>query len=398
MQTITNKTTWRFSEKVNHIPKSFIREILKITAQPDVISFAGGLPNPSSFPVDAIKQAAVKVLEKDGENVLQYAPSDGYLPLRKYIAGRYQNKGIQISEDEILITNGSQQGLDLLGKIFIDAGDSVLVERPSYLGAIQAFSAYQPNYHSIELLDDGVDTEHLKMLLEKENPKFFYSIPNFQNPTGLSYSIDKRKIVADLIDRSNSVLIEDDPYGEIKFTQRDNSPIKKFLGSKGILLGSFSKIISPGMRLGWVAADRTIIEKLLVAKQACDLHSNFLSQRIIYQFLMNNDVEKHIQSIIQLYKIQKDHMIECIKTYLPGGVRHTNPDGGMFIWLTLPEHISAYHLLDLTSKQKLVFVPGEVFYTDKKYSNTLRLNYTNSNREEIEKGIEIIGKSLRELI
>jgi 2-aminoadipate transaminase len=397
MQTTTNNTQWRFSEKVNHIPKSFIREILKITAQPDVISFAGGLPNPSSFPVDAIKHATIKVLENDGENVLQYAPSEGYLPLRTYIAERYQRKGIQISADEILITNGSQQGLDLLGKIFIDPGDSILVERPSYLGAIQAFSAYQPNFHSIELLDDGVDTDNLRTLLEKENPKFFYSIPNFQNPTGLSYSIDKRKIVADLINRSNALLIEDDPYGEIKFTQRDNSPIKKILGDRGILLGSFSKIISPGMRLGWIAADTSIIEKLLVAKQASDLHSNFLSQRIIYQYVMDNDVENHIQSIIQLYKIQKDHMIECIKTYLPTGVRYTNPDGGMFVWLTLPEHISAYQLLDLTTKQKLVFVPGEVFYTDKKSSNTLRLNYTNSNREEIAKGIEIIGKSLREL-
>jgi 2-aminoadipate transaminase len=398
MQTITNQMTWRFSEKVNHIPKSFIREILKITAQPDVISFAGGLPNPSSFPVDSIRQAANKVLAQDGENVLQYAPSEGYMPLRKYIADRYQKKGIQIMADEILITNGSQQGLDLLGKIFIDPGDSILVERPSYLGAIQAFSAYQPNFHSVELLNDGVDTDELSTLLEKVNPKFFYSIPNFQNPTGLSYSADKRKTVAGLINRSNTLLIEDDPYGEIKFTQNDNSPIKKFVGSKGILLGSFSKIISPGMRLGWVAADKAIIEKLLVAKQACDLHSNFLSQRIIYQYLLDNDVEKHIQSIIQLYKIQKDHMIECIKTYLPKDVRHTNPDGGMFVWLTLPEHVSAYQLLDMTTLQKLVFVPGEVFYTDKKFSNTLRLNYTNSNRDEIEKGIKIISKCLKELI
>jgi 2-aminoadipate transaminase len=398
MQTMTTKQPWRFSERVSHIPKSFIREILKITAQPDVISFAGGLPNPSSFPVEAIKQSAIKILDTDGKNVLQYAPSEGYLPLREYIADRYTKRGMHISVDQILITNGSQQGLDLIGKIFIDEGDNILVERPSYLGAIQAFSAYRPEFHSITLSEDGVDTEELSCAIKKHNPKFFYAIPNFQNPTGLSYSSHKRIMVSDLINDSDTILVEDDPYGEIKFTSKENQPIKKYLGDNGILLGSFSKIISPGMRLGWIVAAPAIVEKLLVAKQAADLHSNFLSQRIIYQYLMDYDIDKHINTIIDLYQTQKDHMIYCMKKYLSKEIKFTNPDGGMFIWMTLPENLSAYTLLELAAKERFVFVPGDVFYTDTKCSNTLRLNYSNSNFEEIEKGIAILGKILKTLL
>ena len=396
MQTAT-ENLWRFSESVNHIPRSFIREILKVTAQPDVISFAGGLPNPASFPIEAIKQATIKVLDTDGQNVLQYAPSEGYLPLRKYIADRYAQKGMQITPDEILITNGSQQGLDLIGKIFIDQGDQIILERPSYLGAIQAFSAYRPDFSTVNLVEDGVDTNELERALLK-SPKLFYAIPNFQNPTGLSYSDHKRKRVADLINNSRTLLVEDDPYGDIKFTPKEYLPIKKFIGHKGILLGSFSKIISPGMRMGWIVADPAIIEKLLVAKQAADLHSNFLSQRIIYQYLTDNSMDNHISCIINLYKSQKDHMICMMESHFPEEITYTNPEGGMFIWVTLPSYIPAQQLLDLAAKERLVFVPGNVFYLDNRTTNTLRINYSNSNPTEIEKGISIMGNILNQLI
>jgi 2-aminoadipate transaminase len=396
--TIITNQSWRFSERVQHIPKSFIREILKITAQPDVISFAGGLPNPASFPVEAIKQSTIKVLDADGRSVMQYAPSEGYLPLRKWIAKRYAKKGMNIKVDEILITNGSQQGLDLTSKIFINERDNILVEQPSYLGAIQAFSAYRPQFISVPLLKDGVDTDELKRLIKKTNAKFFYAIPNFQNPTGLSYSNDKKRIVADIINDSDTLLLEDDPYGEIKFNEIENHPIKKRIGEKGILLGSFSKIISPGMRLGWIVAAPEIIEKLLVVKQAADLHSNFLSQRVIYQYIQDYNIDDHIETIIDIYKAQKEHMIACLKTYMPAEVKYTNPDGGMFIWMTLPPNISAYTFLELATKQKVVFVPGEVFYTDTKFTNTLRLNYSNSNFEEIERGISILGRILKTLV
>jgi len=388
---------WQFSERVSHIPKSFLREILKVTAQPNVISFAGGLPNPSSFPIDAIKQAAVNVLERDGARALQYAPSEGYLPLREWIASRYKKKGMDVSANEILITNGSQQGLDLIAKIFINKGDTIVMERPSYLGAIQAFSAYQPTFASVDLLDDGIDTEALSAVL-KSGPKLFYAIPNFQNPTGISYSALKRKETAARITQSSTLLVEDDPYGDISFTDEDYSPVKKDIGQMAVLLGSFSKVISPGMRMGWIVAHPQIIEKLLIAKQASDLHSNFLSQRIIHQYLTDNDFEQHIWKIRSLYKRQKDHMVSMMKRYLPEEIKFVNPDGGMFLWITLPSYISSQHLLDLAVRQDLVFVPGSVFYLDAKTNNTLRLNYSNSNFDEIEKGIRILGELLNMLI
>jgi 2-aminoadipate transaminase len=397
MQTSTN-TSYRFSNRIGNIPKSFIREILKVTAQPDVISFAGGLPNPASFPVEAIKQATSKVLSNDGANVLQYAPSEGYMPLRQYIADRYAGKGMQVSAHEILITNGSQQGLDLIGKVFINEGDNVILEKPSYLGAIQSFSAYQPNFLTTSLLDDGVDSLELDNLLKNKDAKLFYAIPNFQNPTGISYSETKRKQVAESILQSQTLLVEDDPYGDIKFTDKEYAPIKKYIKDRGILLGSFSKIISPGMRMGWIVAAPEIIDKLLLAKQAADLHSNYFTQRVIYQFLMDNNLDDHITKIIGLYKTQKEYMINCMKQHFPDEVRFTNPEGGMFIWVTLPSSISSYILLDHAAKEKLAFVPGKVFYLDDTINNTLRINYSNSNFDEIEKGVKILGKIIRNLL
>lgn len=396
-QSTSSPPLLQFSERVSHIPKSFLREILKVTAQPDIISFAGGLPNPSSFPIDAIKQAAVKVLENDGSRALQYAPSEGYLPLREWIASRYQKKGVNVSVDEILITNGSQQGLDLIAKIFIDKGDTIVMERPTYLGAIQAFSAYQPNFVSVDLLDDGVETGALSSALQS-NPKLFYAIPNFQNPTGISYSRNTREEVAAYINQSSTLLVEDDPYGDISFNDGDYSPIKKYVGHNGILLGSFSKVISPGMRMGWIVAHPQIIEKLLIAKQAADLHSNFLSQRIIYQYLLDNDFEQHVRKICMLYRNQKNHMVAMMERYLPEEIKFVNPNGGMFLWITLPSHISSQYLLDLAIRQNLVFVPGSVFYLDTKTNSTLRVNYSNSNFEDIEKGIRILGTLLIDLI
>lgn len=397
MITTTNPTC-RFSERVNHIPKSFLREILKITKEPDIISFAGGLPNPKSFPVEALKQAAIKVLDSDGINALQYAPSEGYLPLRKYIAERYMKNGMAITPEEILITNGSQQGLDLIGKVFIDNGDKIILERPSYLGAIQAFSAYQPSFDTVALLPDGIDTNELSNLVEKYNPKLFYAIPNFQNPTGISYSDEKRKRLAEIIQSSNTLLIEDDPYGDIKFTNKIYSPIRKMIGHNGILLGSFSKIISPGMRMGWIVATPEIIEKFLVAKQAADLHSNFLSQRIILQFLTDNELDSHIDSIKKLYQYQKNHMIKMMEKYFPKEVNYTNPEGGMFIWVTLPYPLSAQQLLERAVKEKVVFVPGNVFYLDNSIDNTLRINYSNSGSNEIENGISILAGIINDML
>ncbi len=386
----TDKTI--FAERMNHIPKSFIREILKVTSQPDVISFAGGLPNPLSFPSEQIREAALAVLTEDSKNVLQYAVSEGYLPLREYLANRYTEKGIPIHPDEILITNGSQQGLDLCGKIFLNKNDKVLLEAPSYLGAIQAFSAYQPEFITVKLEGDGVDTAELSELLWEHDIKLFYGIPNFQNPTGISYSEEKRKKVAELLQQRSTIFIEDDPYGEIRFSGKSLSPIKKYLPDQTILLGSFSKIIAPGLRMGWIVAKKEIMEKLILAKQACDLHSNFLSQRIIYRMLLEYDLDNHIHAICQLYKNQKDYMIEMIKKYFPEEIHYTNPEGGMFIWLTLPSYMNANQLLEEASLLKVAYVPGQNFFVNKECKNTIRLNFSNSQTAETEEGIKRLGK------
>lgn len=395
MNTIIHKktdTNSLFAERMNHIPASFIREILKITAQPEVISFAGGLPNPMTFPSEELREAALSVLSEDSKTVLQYSVTEGYLPLREYLAKRYSDNGISVAPEEILITNGSQQGLDLCGKIFLNKNDNVLLEAPSYLGAIQAFSAYQPTFLSATLEKDGIDLNELEGNLKDNNVKLFYCIPNFQNPTGISYSEEKRKQVASIVNKRSTILIEDDPYGEIRFSGNYIPPIKKYLPDQTILLGSFSKIIAPGLRLGWIVAKKEIMEKLIIAKQAADLHSNFLSQRIIYRMLQNYDLDKHIQKISSYYSNQKNHMIEMIKLYFPEEIAYTNPNGGMFIWLTLPSYMDGNALLDDAFLAKVAFVPGENFFLNKEKKNTIRLNFSNSNSTEMEEGIKRLGK------
>jgi 2-aminoadipate transaminase len=389
----------RYAHRMGQVKKSFIREILKVTVDPKVISFAGGLPNPLSFPVDEIGAATQKVLKDDGNNVLQYSTTEGYLPLRQFIAARYYRRfGLNIGEDEILITNGSQQALDLISKIFLNKGDDVLIERPGYLGAIQALSIFEPSFHTVPLLDDGVDLDCLETVLKKYNPKFFYAVPNFQNPSGLSYSPENRKKAADILKGHDTIFIEDDPYGELRFLGTDAPSMKIFLGEAAILLGSFSKIVAPGMRLGWICAKPEIMEKLIVAKQAADLHTNYFSQRVVHQYLADNDIDLHIGRIREMYKAQRDCMAGMIGRYFPNEVKCTKPEGGMFMWVTLPEGMSSLELFETASKENVAFVPGDPFYVDESNVNTLRLNYTNSDEEAIEEGIKRLGRSIKELM
>nr|AAU85415.1 transcriptional regulator [uncultured archaeon GZfos12E1]QNO53898.1 aromatic-amino-acid aminotransferase 1 [Methanosarcinales archaeon ANME-1 ERB6] len=388
-----------FANRMGTTHKSFIREILKVTENPKIISFAGGLPNPKFFPVKEIANASLKVLEENGENVLQYSTTEGYLPLREYIAERYRKKnGLKVDPDEILITNGSQQGLDLIGKIFLDKGDQIVIERPGYLGAIQAFSMYEPIFQSIPLLDDGIDTELLEKTFMGNRIKLFYAVPNFQNPSGITYSRQRRRDVANILKEHDAIFVEDDPYGELRFIGEDLPSIRAYLEDDTILLGSFSKIITPGLRLGWVCAKRDIMERIIVAKQASDLHSNYLSQRIVHQYLIENDIDKHILKIRGAYKKRRDLMVSMIAEYFPEEIKYTKPEGGMFLWITLPDGISSLDLFDLAIKENVAFVPGNPFYVDGGGNNTLRLNFSNSDEEKIEEGIKrlanIIKKSL----
>ncbi|WP_338432660.1 PLP-dependent aminotransferase family protein [Clostridium tyrobutyricum] len=388
----------KFAERMNKVQKSFIREILKVTENPNIISFAGGLPNPLSFPIKEVEEASIKVLNENGSDVLQYSTTEGYRPLREYIAQRYLKRfGLKVDADEILITNGSQQGLDLLGKIFLNKDDNVLIERPGYLGAIQAFSIFEPVFNSVPVNNDGVDIDLLEKSLAMNSPKLFYTVPNFQNPSGTTYSEKNRKAAADILKKYDTILIEDDPYGELRFIGEDLQPVKTYLGDKSVMLGSFSKIVAPAMRLGWICAKGEIMEKLITAKQAADLHTNYYSQRVVHQFLMDNDIEDHIKKIRKLYKGQRDCMVSMIERYFPEGIKSTKPEGGMFLWVTLPEGISSLELFDLAAKENVAFVPGDPFYVNVKGSNTLRLNYTNSDEKSIEEGIKRLARAIGKL-
>jgi len=388
----------QFADRMNNVHKSFVREILKVAANPQVISFAGGLPNPSSFPVLEVQNATHKVLNDDGYNVLQYSNTEGYLPLRQYIAERYFKKGVVVDPNEILITNGSQQGLDLIGKVLLNKNDDILMERPGYLGAIQAFSVFEPKFHTVPVVDDGVDIDSLKEVIKSHEPKLFYGVPNFQNPSGITYTAQNREIVANIFNEYNTIFIEDDPYGELRFMGQDVPSMKTYLGDNTILLGSFSKIVAPAMRLGWICARHEIMEKLIIAKQASDLHTNYFSQRVIHQYLIDNNIDNHIKKITELYKGQRNCMVSMIEKYFPQEVKSTKPEGGMFLWATLPEGFSSLELFDMAIKQNVAFVPGDPFYINEKGTNTMRLNYTSSTEEKIEEGIKRLSEAIKDLI
>ncbi|XPV77185.1 MAG: PLP-dependent aminotransferase family protein [Desulfovibrio sp.] len=396
-----------FAERMGNVHRSFIREILKVTADPSIISFAGGLPNPELFPSDELAKTAEKVLSgkgtRDASSSLQYSTTEGDPLLREYIAERYRkNKGLDVSADDIVITTGSQQCLDIISKVFLNKGDKVLIERPGYLGAIQAMSFFEPEFLTVGLESDGPNLKELEEQLAK-GVKLFYTVPNFQNPSGLTYSEEKRKAVAELVEKSGALYIEDDPYGELRFKGEHKSPLFKYLSTRGILLGSFSKVAAPGFRIGWLVVKqdefgRTMREKLVIAKQAADLHTSTFAQRVVQQYVEDNDLDAHIAKICDRYGSQRDVMVEAIREHFPKNVDVTEPEGGMFLWATMPEGNKAMDLFDIAIKQKVAFVPGTPFYVDDAGSNTFRLNYSNASPENIREGIKRLGESLHEFL
>ncbi len=388
-----------FSDRISDVPKSFIREILKVTLEKDVISFAGGLPNRELFPVEDLQQATANVYSKAGRDALQYSNTEGYSGLREYISEKYKSRGLNIPVENIIITNGSQQGLDLLGKTFINEGDDVIIEEPGYLGAIQAFSVYRASFNTVKLLSDGPDIDDLKKIFLSGEPKLMYTVPNFQNPSGLSYSSEKRERVAEVIKGRKILLVEDDPYGELRFSGTEAPSFKSFIPDQTILLGSFSKTVVPGFRLGWIAVPDSILDKIIVAKQASDLHTNYFCQRIVHEYITEFNIDSHIERIISRYRNQRDAMIQSIKDFFPENVRYTVPDGGMFLWAELPDNLSAMKLFDIAVGKKVAFVPGDPFYVNKTGPiSTLRLNFTCSDEEQIREGIKRLGESITEML
>jgi 2-aminoadipate transaminase len=387
-----------FADRMADVPRSFIREILKVAIDEEVISFAGGLPNRDVFPVEELKAAAAKMFDIAGKDALQYSNTEGYLPLRQYISARYkETRGLDIPADDILITNGSQQGLDLMAKVLLDDGDSVVIEEPGYLGAIQCFSMYKANFLPVTLNNDGIDLKMLEKALQKK-PKIYYSVPNFQNPSGISYSQENREKTAELVKKTSVYLIEDDPYGDLRYFGGALPSFKRYAPSNTVMLGSFSKTVVPAFRMGWIVASGQLMEKLNIAKQASDLHSNYFTQRLLYQYLTDNNLADHIKKIRNLYGSQCKAMIDALDKYFPKGISFTMPEGGMFLWVTLPGGLSSMKLFDLAIKKKVAFVPGNPFYVDKNDVSTLRLNFSCVDSATIEIGIKRLGQAIQELI
>ncbi|WP_069650981.1 PLP-dependent aminotransferase family protein [Caloranaerobacter ferrireducens] len=389
-----------YAKRMENIKASEIRELLKLTEKPEIISFAGGLPAPELFPVEEMKEITREVLEEEGERVLQYGTTEGYTPLRKKIAERMAKVGVNVTYENILITSGSQQGLDFTGKIFLDPGDVVICESPSYLGAINAFKAYQCNFAEVPTDDDGMIIEELEKILEKtERAKFIYVIPDFQNPSGRTWSIERRKRLIEVANKYNLPIIEDNPYGELRF-EGERPPAIKHFDTEGrvIFLGTFSKTFCPGLRLGWTCADTEVLQKYILVKQGADLQTSTIAQRELNKFLEKYDLDEYIDKIKEVYKRRRDLMLNTMKEEFPEGIKYTYPEGGLFTWVELPEHINTRELLEKAVEKNVAFVPGGSFFPNGGHENTMRLNYSNMDEERIVIGIKRLAEAIKEML
>ncbi len=391
----------KFANRMDSLKASEIRELLKLTEKPEIISFAGGLPAPELFPVDEMKEVAVKVLEEGGRQALQYAATEGFIPLREAIANRMNTKfQTNVNYEDILITSGSQQGLDFSGKIFLNEGDVVLCESPSYLGALNAFKAYGPKFIEVPTDENGMIMEELeKVLASTENVKMIYVIPDFQNPTGRTWPIERRKKFMEIITKYEIPVLEDNPYGELRF-EGEILPSLKSMDEKGlvIFLGSFSKIFCPGFRIGWVAAKQEILEKYIMIKQSADLQTSTVGQREVAKFMELYDLDAHVEKIKDVYRVRRDLMLNTMKEEFPQGLKYTYPEGGLFTWVELPAEVDAKDVMAKCLENNVAFVPGGSFFPNGGKENTFRLNYSNMTDDRIVEGIKRLGKVLKECI
>jgi len=379
---------WQFSSIASEQKSSIIREILKASTKPGVVNFGGGLPAPDLFPLEKIKQACEKVIENNGTIALQYSVTAGVDKLQEVLVSRYKNKGVDLSAGDIQITGGSQQGLDIIGRVFIEPGSVVLTETPTYLGALQAFSFYGVKYVSVDTDNDGVIPEDLEEKLEKNNPRFIYLVSTFQNPTGITISEERRVKIVEIARKHNCPIVDDNPYGEIRFMGKEVPSLKAIGKEQVIELGTFSKLISPGLRIGWIASNsqvQPIIERM---KQALDLHTNTFCQYVIAEFAAAGHLETHIELIKKEYGKKRNFMIKMLNKYLSSCTTWTTPEGGLFLWLKLPESISATEMLPRAIDAGVAYVPGKFFYSEKQDDTTMRLNFCNATEENIELGIK----------
>ncbi len=391
-----------YADRMNNLKASIIRELLKLAERPEIISFAGGLPAPELFPVEALKKVGVKVLEEQGMQALQYSATEGYKPLRDKIAQRMARIGVEADGDNVLITSGSQQGLDFAGKIMINDGDVIITERPSYLGAIMAFKAYCPRFIDIPMDNEGMDMEALETTLKSEDRvKFIYVIPDFQNPTGKTWSVDRRKKLVELANEYDVIIVEDNPYGELRFEGERPPAVKSFdTHGRVVFLGTFSKTFCPGMRLGWVLGEGELLQKFVLVKQGADLQTSTLGQRELNQFMEDYDLDQHIGTILEVYRSRRNVMMEAMDTHFPKveGLTYVYPNGGLFTWVELPVHINAQELFKKAIENNVAFVPGDAFYPNGGVDNTMRLNYSSMPEDKIKEGIKRLGEAIKEML
>jgi 2-aminoadipate transaminase len=409
MTTTSTEHLWssHWATAVNTLTSSAIRELLKLTEQPGMISFAGGLPAPEAFPAEEIGLATERVLAQQAHRVLQYGPTEGFPPLRELIASLMQQRGLQASADDILLLSGSQQGLDVVGKLLIDPGAPVLVENPTYLGALQAWRPYQPQYVTLPVDDQGLQIDALEQALidlerAKTPPRFLYTVATFQNPTGVTLSYERRLALLDLAERYDLPIIEDDPYGELRY-DGTHLPTLAALDSQRhgevrhvIYFSTFSKLLAPGLRVGWLVAPAVVRRPVVQMKQGLDLHTGTLAQAIAYESCRDGLLDSHVPRIRQLYHTRRDAMLAALERTMPAGVRWTRPEGGMFVWLTLPEGQQAAELLQRGIEQQVAFVPGEAFHPNGGGSSTFRLNFSFSPPAVIAEGVERLARAMRE--
>jgi 2-aminoadipate transaminase len=388
-----SKQSYRFAKRMSRIGVSAVREILKVTERPEIISFAGGLPAPELFPVAAIAEAHAEVFAANGSAALQYSTTEGWLPLREWIARRMMSQGIETNPDNILITSGSQQGIDLVAKAFLEKGDRVIVENPCYIAALQVFNAYEAECVALESDDEGMRLENLERTILEAKPKLIYLVADFHNPKGTSLSLERRKKLIEISRRYALPILEDNPYGELRYR---GEPLPKLAAfdKDGLVihLSTFSKTLSPGLRIGWVVAASEIIYELNIGKQASDLHTSTIAQRAAARALETFDYDAHIDDLCRVYGERCDAMIAAIEEHFPAQTRWTRPQGGLFLWVELPEKVHGSDLLEVALRERVAFVPGAPFFTTAGRENFIRLNFSNSNPERIVEGISRLGK------
>lgn len=376
---------------------SMTRMLMHVMSDPEIISFGGGLPAWDLFPVARVRQVVDRLLAEDGPAVLQYSTSEGYLPLREQIVERYRPRGFDITVENVIIDTGSMQGIDLVAKLLLDEGDAVVVGDPTFLTALQAFSFYRARYVTVPLDDQGMQVDQLPSILQEHDVKFIYIMPTFQNPSGLTLSLPRRRKLVQIAARYGVPIIEDDAYGELRFDGAALPPLKALDEQEVVIyLGSFSKVLSPGLRVGFMIAPTPIMEKLVYAKQAADLHTSVLPQRIAHEFLRQGLLDPHIQKIIDSYRCRRDAMLEAMTRLFPPGVRWSRPEGGIFLWVTLPAGMDAGQLFERAVAQRVVYVPGANYFANGGGENTMRLNFSANQVDMTAEGVARLARAIRE--